>query len=289
MQYANLHWVLFEDVTEAPHPDRLGRFLKRFRDPRTRLILHGGPEAPIGTVDPYDLEEWQLYLETTDLNSIPEGTRRWLETSWTPFALNGLETIASLLFGLAGEADEPQRLWIFFRGLAMACYEKKESPSEFLKKVHNYYTDFVRFQCRGDYPFQEAPFPICSVVYRFTSPDQLLAVGLLCDTSIFNSVFVMCTGKLTKSELLLEREIFGTRQWVPVDLIMRTSTTHIGNLIEGSFFVTEGWGEDEEDLALYVSIDKTLLVKNRILKFCSERGIHVELGGSVTNMPHPYA
>jgi|FaiFalDrversion3_1042247.scaffolds.fasta_scaffold06241_1 hypothetical protein len=287
MPHENLRWVLFEDISADPHPERLGHFVKRFCDPRTRLILHGGPEAPVGTVDPYDLEEWKLYLGMTDPASIPEGTRRWLETSWTPFALNGLETIAALLFGLAGEADEPQRLWIFFRGLAMACYEKKQSPSEFLKKVHNHYGDFVRFQCRGDYPFREAPFPICSVVYRFTSPDQLLAVGLLCDTSIFNSIFVMCTGKPTESEFFLEREIFGARQSVPVDLIMRTSITHVRDLIEGSFFVTEGWGEDEEDLALYVSIDKTLLVKNRILKFCSERGIHLELGGSVTNVPHP--
>jgi len=289
MQHENLHWVLFEDISENPHPDRLGRFLKRFHDRRTRLILHGGPEAPVGTLDPYDLEEWKIYREKTDPANMPESTRRWLETTWSPFALNGLEIIASLLFALAGEGNEPKRLWIFFHGLAMACYEKKQSPSEFLKKVHTYYSDFVRFQCPDDYPFQEVPFPICSVVYRFTSPAQLLAVGLIYETSIFNSIFVMCTGKPTQSEVFLEKEIFGMHQRVPVDLIVRTSITHIKSLIEGSVFATEGWGDDEEDLALYVPCDKALLVKNRIFNFCSQHGIRITLGGSVANLPHPYA
>lgn len=264
-----ISWVLYCDAQWDPG-DVLGP--PGLVPPMVRWILHGGPGAYTGVLDPGDWREWQG-VEAVDPH--------WAQTVWHPFSMNGLLLLSELLFGLAG--DGPVRVWIIYSGPWFNMYERQyriaplvecadDADGCILVPLSQY-----RELLRNTEPAGAAPLPPMVCAYRADQPSRIAGLGWPWSFGPLDPLLVAYGGDSPASELALQRALDESDHTVFAALwewaMQGSSSCSSPDVFRDARFVATGYGADSADLGVYWNQGAADAGLERLIAFCADHDI----------------
>jgi len=129
------------------------------------LVLHGGPEAPVGCIDPVYAREWRRIKRTGLAPEVKEIKRIWrevqvpllpeseiwryLDSRWYPFTLNGLKILSQLLFYIRPKDTRPLLVVEGHLGMVAMQYDKYYWKDKDYKPFSEDLKDYWIRKCRA--------------------------------------------------------------------------------------------------------------------------------------------
>jgi hypothetical protein len=279
----SVSWVLYRDSESSD----LGPGSVMLDRPRERWLLHGGPGVYQGVVDPVDWAEWQAH----DLTKLHAQDRQWVDSLWYPFSANGLRVFSQLLFRISsGDSGEAEyRAWVLFHGQWTTMYEKSRDRGSLVNR--SLQTPSCRVEpivywksiiSSTDGP-SSSIHPNSTCLYRVTNSQDLFETGLPVQFGPFDSIIVVFSGSVgeieTQWQKVLSRvdDMETIIDWWEAWMSGAMASVAIAN---EATLVTTGWGDDSQDLVLYVGKSDLEARLKALFAYCREIGVCLYDGGN---------